>query len=319
MRVLFVLDPLEQLQLETETSLLLAAEFRRRGHETWFAIEDDVVLAGEGVFAFVRTLEVDALGRPQAGAPQRARLTDFQLILMRQDPPVDARYRFTAQALNAVASQVLVVNNPASVLTWNEKLLPLRFPQYAPPTLASHREEELLRFVQQHERVVVKPLSECSGRGIRIVDPTTAGEAIQATKSAYPGEPVVVQRYLPEVMQGDKRIFLANGLVVGAVNRIPTAPDRLANIHQGARVAATTLTKREQEIACVVGRFLQEEGIWLAGLDVIGGYLTEVNITSPSALRQINDVNGKRHETDVVDTLEQLVSNRLPKAQTMPT
>lgn len=306
MRILFVLDPLERLQLETETSLLLAAEFRRRGHETWFAVEEALQIRHNGVFVRAHELHVDDSAAPRAGARATMQVLDFALVLMRQDPPVDAQYRFVAHALSLVATSVPVVNDPASVLQWNEKLLPLRFPAYTPPTLVSYDPDELLHFVRQEGRVVVKPLSECSGRGIRIVDSITARPAFDAIFAAYPGEPVIVQRYLREVAQGDKRIFLADGEFVGAVNRIPAAPDRLANIHQGARVEATVLTEREREIVAVVGAFLRRQRLWLAGLDVIGGFLTEVNITSPSALRQINAVTGKQHEAAVVNTLERL-------------
>ncbi len=306
MRVLFVLDPLEQLQLETDTSLLLAEEFRRRGHETWFATEAVFRVDHAGVFVRAWELHVAESGAPHAGLELTAPVKDFTLVLMRQDPPVDAHYRFVAQALGFVAAEVAVVNDPASVLQWNEKLLPLRFPAYCPPTIASHDPEELLHFVRQEGTAVVKPLSDCSGRGIRIVDVASAPSAIEAVLAAYPGEPVIVQRYLPEVARGDKRIFLANGQFVGAVNRVPSGPGRLANIHQGARVESTTLSEREREIVAVVGEFLQRQRLWLAGLDVIGGFLTEVNITSPSALRQINAVTGEHLETMVVDILEGL-------------
>ncbi|GIW44296.1 MAG: glutathione synthetase [Candidatus Binatia bacterium] len=306
MRVLFVLDPLDQLQLETETSLLLAQEFRQRGHETWYAHEGDLWVTDRGVWVSARELYVESSGTPRAGACTRGRVADFALVLMRQDPPVDAAYRFAAQALELAASEVMVVNSPAAVLSWNEKLLPLQFPEYCPPTLVSTRLEEMLDFVRDVGRAVVKPISECSGRGIHIVHAGNAAEAIAATMARYPGEPVVLQRYLPEVVHGDKRIFLAGPTVVGAVNRIPAGPERLANIHQGARVEATALSAREEEIARVAGDFLCARGIWLAGLDVIGGLLTEVNITSPSALRQINAVTGRRNEVVVVDVLERL-------------
>lgn len=306
MRVLFVLDPLEQLQLETDTSLLLAGEFRRRGHETWFATETSFQINEHGAFVRTRELLLEESGTPKAGVEVGAEVKDFPLVLMRQDPPIDAQYRFVAQALGFVRADTAVVNDPASVLQWNEKLLPLRFPRYCPPTLASHDPNELFHFVRQQGKAVVKPLSDCSGRGIRIVDPATAASAIEAVSATYPGEAIIAQRYLPEVESGDKRIFLAAGNFVGAVNRVPAAPGRLANIHQGARVEATTLTEREWEIVAVVGEFLQQQGLWLAGLDVIGGFLTEVNVTSPSALKQINAVTGKRHEIMVVDVLERL-------------
>lgn len=312
MRVLFVLDPLEQLQLETETSLLLAAEFQRRGHETWYSLEEDFTVTDQGVYTTAHKLNVLPTGAPQAGEVQVEDASEFSLILMRQDPPVDAAYRFVAQALTSVGERAVVVNKPESVLAWNEKLLPLHFPDLCPPTLVSRHVEALEEFVRAQGTAVVKPISECSGRGIHVVTAETAPPVIRATLQRYPGDPVIVQRYLPEVLSGDKRLFLVGGECIGAVNRVPAAPDKLANIHQGARVEATALNARDRYVVERVGPFLRQHGLWLAGLDVIGGFLTEVNVTSPSALRQINAVTGKRHEPRVVDFLERLVTQRCP-------
>lgn len=308
MQVLIVLDPLHELQRATETSLLLAAEFQRRGHAVWYALEDDFEVGDRGVRVLARELILTAAGDPVAGPGRTAAVDEFQLVLMRQDPPVDACYRFVAQALTLASQGTVVVNDPTSVLAWNEKLLPLHFPEHCPPTVVSHDIATVRNFVQEHERAVIKPLSECSGRGIAIVTAADVVAVVEATQRRYPGEPVVAQRYLPEVVAGDKRIFLAAGEFIGAVNRVPIGPDKLANIHQGARVEQTELTPRELAIVAAVGPFLKKHGLWLAGLDVIGGFLTEINVTSPSALVQINTVSGEHAEIRVVDTLESLVA-----------
>ncbi len=312
MRVLVVLDPLERLNLQTETSLLLVEELERRGHEVWMALPRELSLTSSAALTHARRLSVEPDGRPivPGSSEYEGELEWFDLILMRQDPPVDEGYRFAAQTL-AMARRPLVINRPSSVLLWSEKLLPLLFPRFCPPTCVSRHARDLLAFAQSFERVVLKPLSECSGRGIRITDRKGFEAALAEMLERYAPEPIVVQAYLAEVCHGDKRIFLLDGEAIGAVNRIPAALDRLANIHQGARVEPTRLTAREQEIVRVVGAFLRSEGLALAGLDVIGGYLTEVNITSPSAVRQINAASGLHLERQIVDFMERETAKKL--------
>lgn len=311
MRVLVVLDPLDRLNLETETSLLLVEELERRGHEVWMALPQDLSLLPGATKVEARRLSVQADGKPflPAAPPYGGTLEWFDLILMRQDPPVDEAYRFAAQVL-AMAEHPLVVNQPQSVLLWSEKLLPLLFPRFCPPTCVSRSPEELMAFAQQHEKLVLKPLSECSGRGIRIVEAAAVEGAIREMLAQYAGQPIVIQAYLAGVRFGDKRIFLLDGEPIGAVNRVPRSADSLANIHQGARVEATELSARETQIAAEVGSFLRQQGLWLAGLDVIDGYLTEVNVTSPSALRQINAVSNAHLERAVVDFLERAAAQK---------
>lgn len=312
MRVLVVIDPLERLNLETETTLLLVQELERRQHEVWMALPHQVAMSCGLAHVHARRLSVNAGGQPLVPelAPYEGTLDWFDLILMRQDPPVDDAYRFVAHTV-ALARRPLVVNCPRSVLVWNEKLLPLHFPQFCPPTLVSRRAEQLVTFAQQFEKVVLKPLTDCSGRGIRIVERSQAAREIPRMLAERAPQPIVAQAYLPEVAAGDKRVFLVDGNAIGAVNRIPAGPVRLANIHQGASVEATELTPREREIVAEVGAFLRREQLWLAGLDLIGGYLTEVNVTSPSALRQINAVSGERLERVVVDFLERKAQEKM--------
>ncbi len=308
MHFLFVIDPLESLNLATETSLLLIEEMARRGHTTSVATLPDLYLTeqGAGVRAALITLDLSrqpfyALG-PAADHP----FTDFDLVLMRKDPPVDAEYVAATFVLERAAAVVPVVNDPVSLRTVNEKLWPLSLPQFAPPTLVSSNVSRLITFAQTHGRIVLKPLDDCSGRGIQIVDRQHAPQAIAAYMAARGGRTVLAQQFLAGVAAGDKRILLLAGEPLGAVNRIPRSPDHLANIHQGARVEATTLTPRDRTIIAAVKPLLLERRLWLAGIDVIDGHLTEINVTSPSAARQINAVSGTRIEVPIVDFLERV-------------
>jgi len=309
MRVLFILDPLDGLNLATETSLLLIEELARRGHGAAVAGLTDLFLSERGPGVRARSIALDLTRRPfyQLGPDTESRFGDFDLVMMRKDPPVDSEYIAATFMLEHALKEVPVINDPVSLRTVNEKLLPLLLPQFTPPTLISNDADRLTAFAAAHERIVLKPLEDCSGRGIHVVDRRGSRDAIRAYSAARQGRFVMAQQFLPGVANGDKRIFLLAGEPLGAVNRIPQSPAHLANIHQGAHVEATTLTDRDRAIVAAVKPLLLERRLWLAGLDVIDGHLTEINVTSPSAARQINAVSGLRIEVPIVDFLENYV------------
>ena len=310
MDVLFVIDPLESLNLATETSLLLIEELARRAHHTAVATLPDLYLTERGAGVRACRIALDLQRRPfyALDPPVEQQFGDFDLVLMRKDPPVDADYIVATFVLERAAAEVPVVNDPVSLRSVNEKLLPLSFPQFTPPTLISNDARRLEAFVAAHGRAVLKPLEDCSGRGVHIVDPERASERIAAYLAARQQRYVMAQQFIPGVTAGDKRILLLAGEPIGAVNRVPAGPDRLANIHQGARVEATTVTARERDIIAAIRPLLLERGLWLAGIDVIDGYLTEINVTSPSAARQINAVSGTQVEVRIVDFLERVAA-----------
>ena len=304
MDVLFIIDPVETLNLSTETSLLLIEELTRRGHQVLVATVQDLYLTEQRAGVHAQPIQVDLARQPfyQLGAGTDHTFGEFDLVLMRKDPPVDADYVAATFVLERAADEVPVINDPVSLRTENEKLLPLQLPQFTPPTVVSSDPERLRAFAAKHGRIVLKPLHDCSGRGIRVVEGSDA-HVIEDYLSARGGSVVMAQKFLHGVAAGDKRIFLLAGDPIGAVNRVPCSPDHLANIHQGARVEATTLTARELAIIAAVKPLLVQRHLWLAGVDVIQGHLTEINFTSPSAARQINAVSGTRIEVPIVDFL----------------
>jgi glutathione synthase len=308
MHTLFVIDPLEHLNLATETSLLLIEEMQRRGHETSIATLADLFLNEQGAGVRARAIVLDLARRPfyRLGAEADHGFADFDLVLMRKDPPVDAAYIVATFVLERAATAVPVVNDPVSLRCVNEKLLPLSFPQFSPPTLISNEAGRLTAFAEAHERIVLKPLEDCSGRGIQVLEGRHAAQGVGPYLAARHGRYVMAQRFIDGVAAGDKRIFLLAGEPIGAVNRVPRSPTELANIHRGARVEATTLSARDREIIAAVTPLLLQHRLWLAGIDVIDGYLTEINVTSPSAARQINAVSGAHIEVAIVDFLERL-------------
>lgn len=308
MDLLFVLDPLDVLIPETETSLLLAGEAGRRGHACWMAQLGDLSLREGEAHARARTLTVDEFGRPPArtGPPEDRAIREFDLVLMRKDPPVDLDYFNALLILERAARDVPVVNHPVGLLLSNEKLLPLEIPGVAAPSVVTADPRVVTEFVREHGDVVVKPLNEFSGRGIArysTVDSDLDAVSVGAL-ATHEGRHVMVQRFMPEVERGDKRILVVAGEPVGWVNRLPRAGSFRANIHQGARIEATSLTGREIEVVAAFRPLLAERGLELAGFDFIGGVLTEINVTSPSALRQINQVMEQRLEVRLVDWLE---------------
>lgn len=306
--VLVIIDPLDSLNLATETSLLLIEEMTRRWHRCAVATVGDLFLTERSAAVRAAGITLNLAARPfyRLEAAQDCEFGEFDLVLFRKDPPVDETYLTAAAILERATAVVPVVNDPRSLRSVNEKLLALEAPGFAPPTLVSNDPARLAVFAAEHERIILKPLTDCSGRGIAIVEARGAAAALGKYLAAQSGRYVVAQRFLPGVAAGDKRIFLLDGEIIGAVNRIPPGPDRLANIHQGASVAPTDITAREHAIVAALRPVLRARGLWLAGIDVIDGWLTEVNVTSPSAARQINAVSGTRIEVPIVDFLERL-------------
>lgn len=299
MHWLYVIDPLDTLNLDTETSLLIMEEAASRGYQSSIATIGDLYVSADTAYAAARTIVLDLTRRPfyRLGDARDRALADFDLVLMRKDPPVDAAYIGATFILEQAAKRVPVVNDPVALRTINEKLFPLSFPGLHTPTLLTNDPARVRAFVAERGRSVIKPLEDCSGRGVRILNGTSE------VPSDLGGAFMIVQQFIDAVAAGDKRLFLLDGAVIGAVNRIPRHRDALANIHQGATVAATEVTARDQEIVAAVGPELVRRGVWMAGLDVIGGQLTEINVTSPSAARQINAVSGTRIERPIVDFL----------------
>ncbi|MGH7558855.1 MAG: glutathione synthase [Gemmatimonadota bacterium] len=308
LQILFVIDPLEALILETETSLLLMSEAARRGHAPWITYLRELYLQDSMARTRARPIAIDESVRPfyRLGLAEDRAVDSFDVVLMRKDPPVDVDYHNALAILARARERVPVLNDPVGMCRSNEKLLPLEIPGAAPPSVVTADPEVAAAFVREHGDVVVKPLNEYSGHGIRRVRvPESAFDSgILESLAAQPGRHVLLQRFLSEVAKGDKRVLVLDGEALGWVNRIPRPGSFYANIHQGAVVEATDLTERERELIRGAAPLMAERGLEMTGFDFIGGWLTEINFTSPSALRQIDQVMKNRLETRVVDYLE---------------
>lgn len=305
-KFLFVMDPYETLNLETETSLLLMQELIRRGQAIYWIQQEDLALEHDQPMGKVSEVTgTEPLARAE---PARMNLNLFDAVLVRKDPPFDTGYLQLTLILDHLDPGVAQFNEVKALRDFNEKMLPLRWPDFTPPTLISMSADQLERFAVEHRSLVLKPLNDCSGRGISKIDRDEHGDYRRRIDEALmgpDGKPrfLVAQKYLPAVSQGDKRVYLLNGEPVGMVNRIPQPDSFLANIHQGAKSLPAQLSAREHHIVRNVAPFLREHGIMLAGADFIGGYLTELNITSPSAIRQINEVSGEKVQSRIADAM----------------
>lgn len=307
----FLIDPVETLNLETETSLLFIDEFLHIGHQVlWIEPQDLVLRDAELVASARRVLNVSPI---EFEAAFEFPLGAADAVLLRPDPPFNTAYLHMTYLLDHLPGNVVQINRASSVRSYNEKLLPLRWPHLCPRTLVTRNPQELATFLKAEQDIVVKPLDNCSGRGITRLDARTKGIAatIEELFRDANGEPryLMAQEFLSDVSEGDKRVFLVGGKPVGAVNRIPAKGSYLANIHQGASCYPTKLTARETRAIATIAPFLMSEGLFLAGVDFIGDQMTEINVTSPSALRQINEVTGQdTHKLVVKEIMSYIAS-----------
>ena len=305
-KFVFVMDPFETLNLETETSLVLMQELIERGQGVYWLQQEGIALVHDQPMGLVsRVTGTVPLEREEPGW---SNLNSFDAVLVRKDPPFDTDYLQLTLILDHLDPSVAQFNDVKALRNFNEKMLPLRWPMFTPPTLITMNIDQLEHFAIEHRSLVLKPLNDCSGRGISRIDWDERGDFREQIGEALidvdgKARFLVAQKYLPAVAQGDKRVYLVNGEPVGMVNRVPQPGSYLANIHQGAQCEPAQLSARESHIINTIAPLLIDHGIFLAGADFIDGYLTELNITSPSAIRQINDVSGEQVQHRIVDAM----------------
>jgi glutathione synthase len=289
------MDPMESVNIDADSTFVLALEGQRRGHKLHHYLPHDMSLRHGKVFAYVRPLEVrrERGNHFTLGPAEATELSRFDVVLMRQDPPFDMAYITATHLLEHIHPKTLVVNDPAHVRNAPEKLFVTHFPDLMPPTLISSHPEEIRAFRREHRDIIVKPLFGNGGAGVFHVTPDDENlNALLEMFTRLGREPVIVQRYLPEIRQGDKRVILIDGEVGGAVSRIPAAGEARANLHVGGTATKTTLTAREREICAALGPALKARGLVFVGIDVIGDYLTEINVTSPTGIQEVRRFGG---------------------------
>ncbi|HEY5923994.1 MAG TPA: glutathione synthase [Kofleriaceae bacterium] len=315
MRLLFIVDSLDKLGLAGDTSYALMLEAATRGWEVWTCQLEHLGLEhDDAIVEAVPTAVVDAetpAGAFKVEARQHRRLADFDVVLMRKDPPVDVRYLHATWILEHARGKTLLVNDPRGLRELNEHLAVLRFPHLTPPTIVTRSIDRLREFQrEQGGTIVVKPIDGYGGLGIFVVrDGDMNASSILESSMAIdqPGARwTIAQKFLPEAAAGDKRIILADGEPVGAVLRVPAAAESRGNLHVGGRPVKTTIDARDREIIDTIAPTLREHGQILVGLDVIGGMLTEINITSPTGVRHASRLDNTNVAAPILDCFERM-------------
>jgi glutathione synthase len=301
------MDPVETVNIDADSSFALGLEALRRGHALFHYLPRHLFFRDGRVYAKARALELRReRGRHYTlGDPQVIDLATLDIVLMRQDPPFDMAYITATHLLEHVHPKTLVVNDPVHVRNAPEKLFVTHFEGLMPPTLISSDPAEILAFRRAQGDIIVKPLYGNGGAGVFHLRPEDENlNALLELFTQLFREPVIVQRYLPEVRAGDKRIILIEGEAVGGINRVPAEGESRSNMHVGGRAEKTTLTHREREICEAIGPALRARGLVFVGIDVIGGYLTEINVTSPTGIQEINRFDGVALERRIWDAIE---------------
>jgi glutathione synthase len=289
------MDPIERINIRGDSTFALLLEAQKRGHALSYYTPDKLAQRGDRIFTTARPLTVrDKEGDHYTlGDAKRTELTAFDVVLLRQDPPFDMAYITTTHMLERVHPRTLVVNDPASVRNAPEKIFVLDFPDLMPPTLVTRDLAEIKAFREEHGDIVMKPLYGHGGGAVfRLTKDDLNFGSLYDLFANMLREQWMVQKFLPEVKEGDKRILLVDGEFAGAVNRVPASDDLRSNMVRGGAPKATDLTPREREICAKLGPALRQRGLLFVGIDVIGGYLTEINVTSPTGIRAVKNLGG---------------------------
>jgi glutathione synthase len=307
------MDPIEAVNIDADSSFVLALEAQRRGHGLFHYLPQHLIFRQGRVLARARALEVkrEKGNHYRLGAYEVLDLATMDVVLMRQDPPFDMAYITATHLLEHIHPATLVVNDPIHVRNAPEKLFVTHFEGVMPPTLIASDRAEILAFRAEHKDIIVKPLFGNGGAGVFHIGPDDENlNSLLELFTQLFREPIIVQRYVPAVRNGDKRIILVDGVAGGAVLRVPAPGEARANLHAGAKAVKTKLTRREREICDAIGPTLRERGLIFVGIDVIGDYLTEINVTSPTGLQEIRRFDGVALEEKIWDAIEGRLAGR---------
>ncbi|HZD26157.1 MAG TPA: glutathione synthase [Alphaproteobacteria bacterium] len=301
------MDPIEGIDINADSTFALALEARRRGHALYHYLVRDLSLRHGRVVAWGRPLDVrrEVGNHFTLGDWMELDLAGLDIVLMRQDPPFDMAYITATHLLEHIHPATLVVNDPAAVRNAPEKLFVTHFPDLMPPTLISANMSDIRAFRREHGDIIVKPLFGNGGAGVFHLGPED--ENLNALLELFTNlyrEPIIVQRYLPEVRRGDKRIILIDGEAVGAINRVPAEGEARSNMHVGGTPLKSVMSERDLEICTAIGPVLKERGLVFVGIDVIGDYMTEINVTSPTGIQEIGRFDGTDLAAGIWDAIE---------------
>jgi len=310
LRVACQMDPIERIDIRGDSTFAILLEAQRRGHQIFYYTPPNLALHGDRLIARGHTLSVvDRIGdHYRLSDPRVVNLAERDVVLLRQDPPFDMAYITTTHLLERIHPGTLVVNDPAHVRNAPEKVFVLDFLDLMPPTLVTRSLEDVVAFRAEMKDIILKPLYGNGGASIFRVQPgdTNLGSLVELFQTVF-REPFMVQQYRPEVRGGDKRIILVDGAVAGAINRVPAEGETRSNLHVGGTAQPTELTPRDREICDRLAPELKRRGLLFTGIDVIGPYLTEINVTSPTGIRQVKAFGGNDIAAMIWDAVERKV------------
>ena len=295
MKIAFQMDPIMGVDINADSSFRLAEEAQKRGHELFYYGPDQLAYQEGRITARGHDMVVQRVaGTPaKLGNLREVDLAEFDVVWLRQDPPFDMHYITSTHLLDRLKGQTLVVNDPFWVRNYPEKLLVLNFPELTPPTTIARDLETIKAFKAKHGDVILKPLYGNGGAGVFRLDANDRNlSSLHELFTGFSREPLIVQKFLPDVSNGDKRVILVDGEAVGAINRVPAAGETRSNMHVGGRPEKIGLTERDLEICATIGPLLKEKGQVFVGIDVIGDYLTEINVTSPTGIQELELFDG---------------------------
>jgi len=307
MKIAFQMDPIGSVDINADSSFRLAEEAQMRGHELFFYLPDNLAYQQGSITARGQDMTVQRVpGDPAVlGNMKAVDLRDFDVVWLRQDPPFDMHYITSTHLLDRLKPDTLVVNDPFWVRNYPEKLLVLDFPDLTPPTTIARNIDTLRAFKEEHGDIILKPLYGNGGAGVFKLNAEDRNlSSLHELFTGFSREPLIVQKYLPAVRKGDKRVILIDGEAVGAINRVPAEGETRSNMHVGGRPEKVGLTDRDLEICATIGPLLKEKGQVFVGIDVIGDYLTEINVTSPTGIQELERFDGVNIAAKVWDAIE---------------
>ena len=313
MRFAFIMDPIQHVLIDKDTTFVFMLEAQSRGHEVWYLEMSNLFIERARAMGRARRIELrrELDNHFTFGAEHTGPLGEFDAIFMRKDPPFDIAYLHATQLLDLAQNEdAVVLNRPAGLRAANEKLYALNFPNVIPTTLITHDAKRLKAFLDElGGEMIIKPIDGHGGAGIFYVRQDDRNlNSILETLTQDGHEAIIAQQYIPEVRQGDKRLIALNGEPIGCTLRVPRADENRGNIHVGGTCVKADITDRDKEICRTVAPFLQRDGLYFVGLDIIGDYLTEVNVTSPTGVQEIDRLNQTCLEAQVIDFAEQQVA-----------
>jgi len=310
LKVAFQMDPIGEVNIDADSSFRIALEAQQRGHELFY-FSPDMLAYDEGrvtARGHRMTLRREKGNHVDLGSVETVDLADWDVVWLRQDPPFDMGYITTTHILDRLKGQTLVVNDPFWVRNYPEKLLVLDFPELTPPTTIARDLDTIKAFKTKHGDIILKPLYGNGGAGVFRLDQNDRNlSSLHELFTGFSREPLIVQKFLPDVSNGDKRVILVDGEPVGAINRVPAKGETRSNMHVGGRPEKIGLTQRDLEICAAIGPLLKEKGQVFVGIDVIGDYLTEINVTSPTGIQELERFDG----TNVAEKIWQAIERKL--------